>query len=91
MKTYIYPENLRAEVKIWFWCIRDFLIICAGLILSALLFAKLFTVVPLALTACYAFLSLKAEEMSIMDYLYHAVKFFLTSQQRYDWREKDEK
>ena len=24
MKTYIYPENLRATVKLWFWNVRDF-------------------------------------------------------------------
>lgn len=24
MKTYIYPENLRASVKLWFWNVRDF-------------------------------------------------------------------
>jgi len=54
MKTYIYPENLRATVKLWFWNIRDFCIICASIILSALLFAKLRMVAPLALTACFA-------------------------------------
>ena len=66
MRTYIYPENLRATVKLWFWNIRDFCIICAGIILSALLFAKLYTVVPLSLTACFAFLSLRADDTAIM-------------------------
>ena len=28
MKTYIYPENLKANVKLWFWNVRDFIIIC---------------------------------------------------------------
>ena len=27
MKTYIYPENLRASVKLWFWSVRDLIII----------------------------------------------------------------
>lgn len=89
MKTYIYPENLRATVKLWFWNIRDFCIICAGIILSALLFAKLYTVVPLALTACFAFLSLRTEDTAIMDYMFNAVKFFATSQQIYHWRKDD--
>ena len=31
MKTYIYPDNLRASVKLWFWSVRDFIIICAGI------------------------------------------------------------
>lgn len=89
MKTYIYPENLRATVKLWFWNVRDFCIICAGIILSALLFAKLYTVVPLSLTACFAFLSLRADDTAIMDYMFNAVKFFVTSQQEFMWRKDD--
>lgn len=86
MKSYIYPENLRSTVKLWFWNVRDFIIICGGIILSALLFAKLWTVLPFAMTACYAFLSLRADEISIMDYIFNAVRYFLTSQQFYTWR-----
>ena len=37
MKTYIYPENLRASVKLWFWSIRDFIIICGEIILSVVI------------------------------------------------------
>lgn len=85
MKTYIYPENLRSAVKLWFWNVRDFIIICGGIILSAVLFAKLWTPVPLAFTACYAFLTLRAEENSIMDFIANAVSFFVTSQQKYFW------
>ena len=85
MKTYIYPENLRSAVKLWFWNVRDFIIICAGIIISVMLFAKLWTPVPLAFTACYAFLTLRAEENSIMDFITNAVRFFVTSQQIYFW------
>ena len=28
MKTYIYPQNLKAASKLWLWSIKDFLIIC---------------------------------------------------------------
>ena len=52
MKTYIYPENLRANVKLWF---------------------------------CFAFLSLRVDETAIMDYIFNAVKFFVTSQQIFYW------
>ncbi len=91
MKTYIYPENLRSTVKLWFWNARDFIIICGGIILSAVLFAKLWTPVPLAFTACYAFLTLRAEENSIMDFITNAVSFFVTSQQIYFWENYYEK
>lgn len=86
MKTYIYPENLRATVKLWFWNVRDFLIICAGIILSVVLFAKLWTVVPLAVTACYAFITLRADDSAIVDYMINAVKYFCLTQQEYHWK-----
>ena len=87
MKTYIYPENLRANVKLWFWNVRDFIIICGGIILSVIVLVNLWNVIPIAATACFAFLSLRVDETAIMDYLFNAVKFFLTSQQLYFWRE----
>ena len=86
MKTYIYPENLKANVKLWFWNVRDFIIICTGLILSVVVLVNLWNVLPIAATASYAFLSLRADETSIIDYIFNAVKFFLTSQQLYLWR-----
>ena len=78
MKTYIYPENLRATVKLWFWNVRDFIII---------VLVNLWNVLPFAATACFAFLSLRVDETAIMDYIFNAAKFFLTSQQLYFWRE----
>ena len=86
MKTYIYPENLKANVKLWFWNVRDFIMICIGIILSVIVLVNLWNVIPIAATACFAFLSLRVDETAIMDYLFNAVKFFVTSQQLYLWR-----
>ena len=86
MKTYIYPENLRANVKLWFWSVRDFIIICGGIILSVVVLVNFWNVLPFAATACFAFLSLRVDETAIMDYIFNAVKFFLTSQQLFLWR-----
>ena len=55
MKTYIYPENLKANVKLWLWNVRDFIIICTGLILSVVVLVNLWNVLPIAATASYAF------------------------------------
>ena len=88
MKTYIYPDNLRATVKLWFWNVRDFLIICGGIILSAVIFAKLLTPVPLAMTACFAFITIRAEDTSILDYMINAFRYFCTTQQEYHWQER---
>ena len=88
MKTYIYPENLRATVKLWFWNVRDFIIICGGIILSVIVFVNLWNVLPIAATVCYGFLSLRVDDTAIMDYIFNAVKFFVTSQQTFNWRKK---
>ena len=74
MKNYIYPENLRANVKLWFWSVRDFIIICDGIILSVIVLVNLWNVLP------FAFFSLRGDETAMMDYIFNAAKFFLTSQ-----------
>ena len=88
IKTYIYPENLRASVKLWFWSVRDFIVICAGIIVSVIVFVNLWNVLPAAGTLCYAFLSLRIDEVSVMDYIINAMRFFLTSQQDYRWKKE---
>ena len=85
MKTYIYPENLKANVKLWFWNVRDFIIICGGIILSVVVLVNLWNVLPFAATACFSFLSPRVDETAIMDYIFNAAKFFLTSQQIFYW------
>ena len=86
MKTYIYPENLRASVKLWFWSVRDFIIICGEIILSVVILVNFWNVLPFAATACFAYLSLRVDETPIIDYIFNPMKFFLTSQQLYLWR-----
>ena len=89
IKTYIYPENLRASVKLWFWSVRDFIIICVGIVVSVAVVAELWNIIPAAVTLCYAFLSLRADESSVMDYMINAVKYFLLTQQEFRWQLKD--
>lgn len=83
MKIYIYPQNLKSGAKLWLWSIRDFIIICLGLILSVVILTQLWTFLPFAITAAYAFLTIRKEEITVMDYLFCAVKFFVTAQQIY--------
>ncbi len=86
MKTYIYPQNLKSGAKLWLWSIRDFIIICLELILSVVILTQLWTFLPFAITAAYAFLTIRKEDITVMDYLFCAVKFFVTAQQLYVWR-----
>ncbi|MFT3950962.1 MAG: hypothetical protein QM689_03245 [Oscillospiraceae bacterium] len=86
MRTYIYPSNLKASARLWLWSIRDFMIICLMLILSVVILTQLWTFLPFAITAVFAFLSIRLEETTVMDYIVCAFKFFITVQQIYFWR-----
>lgn len=90
MKTYIYPENLRSTVKLWFWNVRDFCILCGGIIVAVAAFAKLRTFVPAAAVVCFALLTVRTDDSAVIDYMTAAVRYFLLSQQAFEWEESDE-
>lgn len=37
MKTYIYPQNLKAKPHLWLWGMRDFVILAIAALLSVVL------------------------------------------------------
>ena len=86
MKQYIYPQNLKATANLWLWSLRDFAIICVCLLLSILGLTQLGLMLPAALTVAYAFLSIRLEEITVLDYVRYAGKFLLFSQQEFEWR-----
>ena len=50
-----------------------------------MLFAKLWTLLPMAMTICYAFMTFRADDTAVLDYMINAVKYFCLSQQEYRW------
>ena len=78
---------MRTQAKLWFWGLRDIIILAIALTISVVSWAKLHFVVPAVLTLIYGFLSMCLDETSILDYIKRAVRFFLTTQQYYKWRE----
>lgn len=86
MKTYIYPQNLKSRARLWLWSLRDFLIMSILFLLSAVLLVHSGLLLPAAGSLCFAFLTIRLEETTMMDYLGLAVRYFLTTQQYYEWR-----
>lgn len=86
-KQYLYPQNMRTEAKLWFWSVKDVIIIAIALTVSVVSLVKLHFVVPAALTLIYGFMSMRLDESSVLDYIKRAARFFLTTQQYYEWRE----
>lgn len=82
---YIYPDNLKSKATLWLWQLKDIGMIgvCAVVSILALTQAGLYP--PLLLTAVYAFLTIRFEDTSILDFIEYACRFFF-SQQLYDWR-----
>ncbi len=85
---YIYPDNLRAKPKLWLWELRDVAIIGIGFLLSVLALAQGLGMLPLVVTVLYAFLSIRMEGASILDFLRCAVCFLFLHQQYYQWEER---
>ncbi len=88
-KQYLYPQNLKSQAKLWLWNLRDIVIIGIALLLSVLAIAQLKTVLPLGLTLGYAFLAIRFEDNTVLDFIRRGIRFFLTSQQYYEWKSED--
>ena len=87
---FIYPDNLKAKATLWLWELRDVAVIGLGFLLSVLALASWGTLLPLVLTVLYAFVSIRMEDTSILDFLRYAVCFLLLRQQYYEWRARFE-
>ena len=83
---YIYPDNLKAKPKLWLWELRDVAAVGIGLLFSVLALTQGGGVFLLVLTVLYAFLSIRMEGASILDFLKCAVCFLFLHQQYYEWR-----
>lgn len=46
--------------------------------------------IPAVLTAAFAFLSIRSDETTILDFIKYAVRYFISTQQYYEWRLKGE-
>ena len=81
-----YPQNLRANANLWLWSLKDFSMISIALLVSVIAVAQAGWLLPLALTAGYAFVTIRMEEATVLDYVRYAARYFLVVPQFYIWR-----
>ena len=62
---------------LWLWELRDIGIIGVGLLISVLALTQTGIALPLVLTAVYAFLSIRFDGTSILDFLKYAAAFLI--------------
>lgn len=86
MTRYLYPKNLKATANLWLWSLRDFAILGIAALLSIVILVELGFMLPAAATLCYAFLTIRMEDTTIMDYLRYATRFLISAQQYFEWR-----
>ena len=83
---YLYPQNLRANANLWLWSLKDFSMISIALLVSVIAVAQAGWLLPLALTAGYAFVTIRMEEATVLDYVRYAARYFLVVPHFYIWR-----
>lgn len=84
--NYIYPDNLKSRAILWLWQLRDIGIIGIGCLLSVFALAQLGLMFPIVATALFAFVTIRFEDTSILDFIRYAGAFFIAGQQFYEWR-----
>jgi hypothetical protein len=89
-KVYIYPQNMKTQAKLWFWTLKDIIVLGIALTVAAVSWAKLGFIFPVALTVVFGFLTIRLEDSSVLDYIKRAWRYFISTQQYFAWREKDE-
>ncbi len=83
---YLYPNNLKAKPTLWLWQMKDVVIIGVTTLISVFIFTQLNLIHFLVITAVYALLSLRLDDMSILDFIINSCHFFITQPQSYSWK-----
>ena len=83
---YIYPDNLKASPMLFLWRLKDLAAIGIGALISLVALSQIGFSIPLVVTLAYAFLAIRFEDTSILDFLKYAVRYFFIEQQEYRWR-----
>lgn len=86
MTSYLYPQNLKATANLWLWGLRDFSILCIAALLSVVVLVQLHIFFPVAITLGYGFLTIRMDETTVLDFIRYAVRYFISTQQYYEWR-----
>ncbi len=86
MTQYLYPQNLKATANLWLWSLKDFAIIGVAALPSIVMLVQFGFLIPTVGVLCYGFLTIRMDDTMIMDFLKYAVRYFMATQQYYEWR-----
>ena len=83
---YIYPDNLKASPMLFLWRLKDLAVIGIGALISLAALSQTGFSIPLVITLAYAFLAIRFEDTSILDFLKYAARYFFIEQQEFRWK-----
>ena len=83
---YIYQDNLKASPMLFLWRLKDLAVIGIGALISLVAISQIGFSIPLVVTLAYAFLAIRSEDTSILDFLKYAIRYFFIEQQEYRWK-----
>lgn len=83
---YMYPDNLKSAPMLFLWRLKDLTIIGIGALISVFAVSQTGFTLPIVITVSFAFLAIRFEDTSILDFIKYSVKFFFAEQQEYRWR-----
>lgn len=86
MKEYLYPKNLKAKANLWLWSMKDFIILAVMALIAIVLFVVTGWIAPIAIALCFAVLTIRKDDMTVLEYIKYATRYFVTDQQYYKWR-----
>lgn len=83
---YLYPDNLSARATMWLWKLSDLAVIGILVLFSVVAAAYTKIWLPAIITGAFAFLTIRVEDTSILDFIRYAGAYFLTGCQYFIWR-----
>ena len=66
---------MKAKANMWLWSLKDFAIIGIGALLSAVFLIYLHKILLVGTVAVYAFMTIRLDETTVMDYIKYAVRY----------------
>ena len=71
---------------LFLWRLKDLAVIGIGALISVFALSQTGISVPVVVTLVYAFLAIRFEDTSILDFIKYAVKYFFIEQQEFRWK-----
>lgn len=88
-RQFYYPKNLKASAMIWYWAVRDFVILGVLIFAAVVLGALIHSLYTFCIPMVWAVLSIRMDDSTIWDALRNACRFVLTGQQTFYWNGRD--